>query len=66
MSKLYYEAISKMPKRFIGDETTSTQWDRESVIIANPRYAPMIYTAKTGKWKTLKFKNALTKERSQC
>ena len=51
MSKLYYEALSKMPKKFIDDETRHCEHD-DATIIANPKYAPMIY--RNGEWKEIK------------
>jgi len=61
MSKLYYEALSKIPKRFIDDGTRCTEWEvGKTVIIANPKYAPMHY--KKGKWSFLKLKRMTATE----
>lgn len=49
--KLMYEALSKIPKRFIDEDTTHIDWqwnDELTIIIANPKYAPMCY--KKGRW----------------
>lgn len=57
MSKLYYEALSKIPKRFIDDETQHCVGiDNKSVFIANPKYAPMIY--KKNNWQRIRLKSA--------
>ncbi len=56
MSKLLLEALSRIPKRFIDDQTNYIQWGEGSVFIANPKYAPMVYKAKTGRWGFVKFK----------
>lgn len=57
--KLYYEALSKIPKKFIDDDTRATIWDKEMVVMANPKYRPMIYTKKNG-WKLLKVAGSQT------
>jgi len=53
MSKLYYEALSKIPKRFIDDKTRCTEWkEGKTLIIANSKYAPMKF--ENGKWKFIR------------
>jgi hypothetical protein len=57
MSKLYYEALSKIPKKFIDEQTYSCDWKTEHaiiILIANPKYEPMVYVASIGKWRKLR------------
>jgi len=51
MGKLYYEALSKIPKRFIHDDTKCIEGFGK-IIIANPKYVPAVYYK--GKWKLIK------------
>lgn len=63
MSKLYYEALSKIPKRFIDHGTRSTEHGEGEyavVIIANQKYAPMHY--KKGKWRYIRYKRMTATE----
>lgn len=53
---LQYEALSKIPKRFIDGETvhtTSNFCSIGEVWLANPKYAPMIYDENKRKWRKL-------------
>ena len=56
MTKLYYEALSKIPKRFIDKETVCATFNgnTKAVIIANPKFCPMMYRFKNRRWKSLK------------
>ena len=51
---LYIRAIKALPERFVHIDTLLTVWDSDSVIVANPKYSPMIYLQRLGKWKKLK------------
>ena len=53
MNKLYYEALSKIPKRFIDEETVCAEF-MKSIIIANPKFCPMMYRLKDRRWRSLK------------
>jgi len=53
--RLYFEALSKIPKRFIDGKTQALDWSNEMVALANPKYAPMIYRAKTRKWHFIRY-----------
>ena len=48
--KLYYEALSKIPKRFIDDETKCCEFGDNAVMLANPKFAPMQYTKTHRRW----------------
>lgn len=52
--KIYFEALSKIPKKFIHDDTRATITPTGCPVIANPKFEPMIYNRKTG-WQKLKF-----------
>lgn len=52
MRKLYYEALSKIPKKFIHDETRCCECGG-GIFLANPKFAPMIYI--NNKWVEYKF-----------
>ncbi|MFA5186869.1 MAG: hypothetical protein WC551_10355 [Patescibacteria group bacterium] len=55
MSKLILEALSKMPKRFIDDDTIYTPFGPDMVFIANPKYRPMVYTIEKRRWRYVEF-----------
>jgi hypothetical protein len=58
-NKLCLEALSKIPKRFIDNETRYTTWvNMKRVYIANPKYTPMYY--EKGKWRFIRFKKEMT------
>jgi hypothetical protein len=48
--KLFFEALSKIPKRFIDGETTALDYSFERVFLANPKFPPMVYKLETHKW----------------
>lgn len=52
---LYIQAIRKLPKKWISDDTQITIMGFDSVIAVNQNYPPMCYTIIHG-WKTLEFK----------
>lgn len=56
--KLYFKALKQLPDRFIDDETRATTFAPGKVIAANPKYAPIIYREKTGKWSRIKLSDA--------
>ena len=51
---LYMKAIRALPQKFVHKNTLVSVWDKKSVIVANPKYQPMIYLQSLGKWKKLK------------
>lgn len=51
--KLMYEALKSLPDKFIDDKTRHCSLDG-AVYVANPKYAPIIYKAKTKKWGKVK------------
>lgn len=51
-TKLYYEALSKIPQRFIDDETKCCTMSGDRVFMANPKYAPIMYIK--GRWQFIK------------
>lgn len=57
-TKLYYEALSKIPKRFIDGETRCSSecfsGTDDFVVLANPKYTPMLYKSTDRKWRTVK------------
>lgn len=48
--KLYYEALSKIPKMFIDDETKCCEFGDNAIILANPKFPPMQYTKTHKRW----------------
>ena len=56
INKLYYEALSKIPKRFIDEETACAEF-QDHIIIVNPKFAPMIYRFNDRRWKRLTLLN---------
>lgn len=52
--RLYYEALSKIPKKFIHSETQAIRYCEDRVVLCNPNFAPMIYVRKEKKWRILK------------
>jgi len=48
MSKIYFEALKKLPKRFVDDDTKIGVWDNGTVYAANRKYEPIKYS--NGKW----------------
>ena len=50
--KIYYEALSKIPKRFIDDETKCCTMGYDRVFLTNPKYAPLMYIK--GRWQFIK------------
>lgn len=60
INKLFYEALSRIPKRFIDDKTVHIVWfwkEEKTVYITNPKYEPMMYAK--GKWHYLKLGESL-------
>jgi hypothetical protein len=53
-TKLYYEALRCLPKRFIHGETRVCNWQVHKVIAANPNFTPIFYDDRTGKWTKIK------------
>ena len=49
-ASLYYEALSKIPKRFIDDETKACEFGDNAIMLANPKFAPMQYTQTHRRW----------------
>ena len=49
--KLYFEAIRALPEKWIDDKTVITTWQKNVVVAANPKYAPMKYV--DGKWRDI-------------
>lgn len=49
-NKIHLESIRKLPERFVDEETHVAVISEESVIVANPKYAPMIYHLASKRW----------------
>ncbi len=49
-TKLYYEALRCLPKKFIHGETRSCVFQDHMVVAANPNFEPMAYDDGTKKW----------------
>lgn len=52
--RLYYEALTKIPKKFIHSKTQTVRYCEDRVVLCNPNFAPMIYVRKEKKWRLLK------------
>ncbi len=48
-TKLYFEALRKLPDKFVDDNTKTTTW-HDSIIATNPKYKAMIYRQEAKKW----------------
>lgn len=51
--RIYFEALSKIPKKFIHNGTKCTTYGKNMVVMCNPNFQPMTYTRKNG-WKKIK------------
>lgn len=49
--KLYYEALRKLPKRFISNKTLATVWAKDMIVAVNPDFPPIKY--KDGSWQKI-------------
>jgi hypothetical protein len=49
MNRVYYEALRKLPDRFVSDHTKVTQYG-EAIIVTNPDHEPMLYSTEAGEW----------------
>lgn len=52
--RLYYEALSKIPKRFIHSKTQVVTYTEDRIVLCNPNFEPMIYVRNENKWRKIK------------
>ncbi len=50
MSKLFYEALKKLPDEYIDDATQTVQLGKDMVVAVNAKLEPIAYSLKTGEW----------------
>lgn len=53
MSKLYFESLKNIPEKFIDEETLCATYSNDRVILANPKFNPMVYSSRTKVWEDL-------------
>lgn len=49
MSKIYYESLKRLPKKFVSDKTKVVCFF-DSIIAANEDFSPIRYNEKTKRW----------------
>lgn len=54
MTKLYYEALKHLPKRFCNEDTSTCEF-KEQVLACNKHFKPISYNPVTKRWKAVKF-----------